>query len=240
MIAESDRGRAIGVDWAAMPDASPASEPRPTIRPIALGPFETNAYIVTVPGTPECWVVDPGMEPDPLLDLVAREGLKPIAILLTHAHVDHIAGLDDARASFGEPPVYLHRAEENWCSTPMLNLSEFMGLPVSVREPTDWLEGGETLHLAGTTWRVVHTPGHSPGGVCFLHDASGQAIVGDTLFAGSIGRIDFPTSNPAQMRHTILEEMMRWPDDVTVYPGHGPSTTIGRERKTNPYTRGGW
>lgn len=221
-------------------ESSNVNQPTPIIRSVSLGPFETNAYVVTVPSSTECWIVDPGMEPEPLLNLVEKEGLKPVAILLTHAHVDHIAGLDKVRSTFGEMPVYLHRAEENWCSTPMLNLSELMGLPVSVREPTNWLDGGETLALVGTSWRVVHTPGHSPGGVCYLHEASNQAIVGDTLFAGSIGRIDFPTSHPEHMRHSLLEVLMKWPDVVTIYPGHGPRTTIGAEREANPYIRFGF
>lgn len=219
------------------------SEPLPVIRPLALGPFETNAYLIHVPDstTPEaCWIVDPGMEPEPLFDLIERDGLRPVGILLTHAHVDHIAGLDLARARFGEPPVWLHRAEAGFCSTPMLNLSEFTGVHVSVREPTHLLDGGETLDLAGTSWRVMHTPGHSPGGVCYVHEPSRQALVGDTLFAGGIGRIDFPTSDPVKMRHSIHEIIMRWPDAMKVYPGHGPDTTIGHERATNQFVRFGF
>ncbi|MHC4141486.1 MAG: MBL fold metallo-hydrolase [Planctomycetota bacterium] len=98
-----------------------------------------------------------------------------------------------------------------------------------------WACQGDTVELADATWRVVHAPGHSPGGVLYVHDASKQAIVGDTLFAGSIGRIDFPTSDPQAMRHTIQHVLMGLPDDLTVYPGHGPATTIGEERRTNPF-----
>ncbi|HRP64403.1 MAG TPA: MBL fold metallo-hydrolase, partial [Phycisphaerales bacterium] len=106
--------------------------------------------------------------------------------------------------------------------------------------PDHLLKGGETLELAGTHWRVLHTPGHSPGGVCYVNDESRQALVGDVLFAGSIGRVDFPTSNPAAMRRTLREVMMNLPDDLTIYPGHGPATTIGRERRSNPYIIGGF
>ena len=97
------------------------------------------------------------------------------------------------------------------------------------------LTDGETLSLNGTVWRVVHAPGHSPGGVLFVHDASNQAIVGDTLFMGGIGRHDFPTSNAQDLRRTISEVLMSMPDEMVIHPGHGPSTTIGKERRTNPF-----
>jgi glyoxylase-like metal-dependent hydrolase (beta-lactamase superfamily II) len=110
-----------------------------------------------------------------------------------------------------------------------------MGMPVTVTEPDHTLRGGGTLELDGLLWRVVHAPGHSPGGVLYVHDESKQAIVGDTLFAGSIGRMDFPSSDPAALRLTISEVLMGLPDDMTIYPGHGEVTTIGRERTTNPF-----
>ena len=117
----------------------------------------------------------------------------------------------------------------------MLNLAAMMGVDLRVTEPDHQLADGDTLTLNDTLWRVVHAPGHSPGGVLFIHDESNQAIVGDTLFAGGIGRFDFPTSNVDDLRRTIQDVLMALPDDMVIHPGHGPSTTIGAERRTNPF-----
>jgi len=210
----------------------------PVIQAFPLGDYQTNCYIVT-PTTPapgmECWIVDCGMEPAALIRAVQQQQLKPVALLLTHTHVDHIAGIDEMLRSLGPMPMYVHEAEAGFCSDPMLNLSPGIGLEVRVTEPDHHLRGGETLHLGNTAWRVVHTPGHSPGSVCFVHDESGQAITGDTLFAGSIGRFDLPGADGATLRRTLIDTMMSWPDEMKVFPGHGPATTIGRERRTNPF-----
>lgn len=208
---------------------------RPQIRTFVLGDFQTNCFVVSVPPDPACWIVDCGFGPEAMLDWIAGDGLAPQALLLTHTHADHIAGVDEALSRFGPMPLYVHEAEAGFCSDPMLNLSAALGMPVRVTEPDQLLRGGRTLELSGETWRVVHAPGHSPGGVLFVHDRSLQAIVGDTLFAGSIGRMDFPTSDAAVFRHTITEVLMNLPDEMTVFPGHGPETTIGRERATNPF-----
>lgn len=110
-------------------------------------------------------------------------------------------------------------------------------MPVTTPGPDRTLEGGEELTLAGTTWRVLHTPGHSPGGITLVHDASNTAIVGDTLFAGSVGRSDFPTSDPDALVRSIRDTLYALPDDTRVLPGHGPATTIGREKRSNPFVR---
>jgi len=218
--------------------------PTPLITSFVLGDYQTNCHVVTVPdagdGNGECWIVDCGYEPGVLLDHVSAKGLQPSRILLTHAHSDHMAGVDEAMDRCGSLPLFLHRSEEGWCSDPALNLSAFAAHSVTSREPDHWLAGGETLELLGTTWRVVHAPGHSPGCVLYIHDASSQAIVGDTLFAGSIGRFDFPTSSHEDMRHTIMTTMMDLPDDLAIFPGHGPRSLIGTERETNPFILGGF
>lgn len=216
-----------------------SNDRRPVVVSFALGDFQTNCYVVTVPPSRRCWIVDCGENPRVLLDFIEREGLQPDAILLTHCHCDHIAGLDDARAWAArrgiDLPVIGPTAERGFCSTPELNLSAFVDQPVSVGEPSRWLEGGETLELDGTQWAVLATPGHSPGGLTFHHEPSHQALVGDTLFAGGIGRVDFPTSDPAKLRRSLHEVLLALPDTTAVYPGHGPATTVGRERRTNPF-----
>lgn len=226
--------------------------PTPIIRPFVLGEFATNCHVVSVPAggaaasastsgvakgaAAECWIVDAGYEPQALLEAIRRDGLSPRAIVLTHCHCDHIAGLDLVRRSFPGIPVYAHEAERGFCERPEFNLSAFLGSPVSVEEPTHWLRGGEELLLAGERFRVLHVPGHSPGGIALVHDASGQAIVGDTLFAGSMGRVDFPTSDPTLMCSS-LQRLLALPDATRIFPGHGPSTTVGAERRGNPFVR---
>ncbi|MFO0963474.1 MAG: MBL fold metallo-hydrolase [Phycisphaerales bacterium] len=214
------------------------------IRAWSLGAFETNCYVVTTrpqagaPRDPACWIVDPGEDPAEVIEFIRQERLQPAAILLTHAHADHIAGLREVRAAFPGVPTLLHRAEWDFLDDPQLNLSAFVGMPLSLAPAEGELSDGQTLDLNGARWRVLHTPGHSPGGVTLVCDAAGQAIVGDTLFAGSIGRTDFPTSDPAAMARSLLGTLLSLPDAVRVHPGHGPSTTIGAERRSNPFLQG--
>jgi glyoxylase-like metal-dependent hydrolase (beta-lactamase superfamily II) len=211
----------------------------PTIHTFVLGPYQTNCFVVTA-GSSDCWIVDCGLVPEEMLDWIEEQGLHPKAILLTHSHLDHIAGVDQALNRFGRLPLYIHEAEAGFCSDATMNLSALIGMQVTCTEPDHYLKGGDTLTLNSTAWRVLHTPGHSPGGVCFIHDESKQAIVGDTLFAGSIGRFDFPPSNPDHLRHSIQKVLMALPNNMTIHPGHGPKTTIGQERRTNPYVTGGF
>jgi len=229
----------------------PVTTLNPTITPFVLGDYQTNCYVVTPeplsnsPMSPrkepmKCWIVDCGLEPDAMLDWIEQHNLKPTNILLTHAHLDHIAGVDQALSRFGRLPISIHEAEAEFCTDPMLNLSALIGMPTTCTAPDRMLNDGDELELEGTIWRVLHTPGHSPGGVCFVHDPSKQAIVGDTLFAGSIGRFDFPTSNVEDLRRSIHDVLMSLPDDMTIFPGHGDRTTIGRERRTNPYVVDGF
>ncbi len=209
----------------------------PIVRGFPLGPFETNCYVVRAPGDPACWIIDAGFQPDALIDHVRSEDLAPERIILTHAHVDHMAGLEEIRRAFPGVPTSIHEAEREWLTNPVLNLSAGWGEMITARPPEDLLSGGEELELAGTRWSVLFTPGHSPGGITLYNDASLQALVGDTLFAGSIGRHDFPTSSFDDLQRSIREYLYSLPDDTTVFPGHGPETTIGREAQTNPFVR---
>lgn len=213
---------------------------QPEIRVFSLGPFQTNCFVVSgpnpQPGDP-CWVADCGLDPDPMLDEIQNLGLQPEVVVLTHAHLDHIAGLFALRARFPHTPIWIHRAEEQWLTDPMLNLSAGAGLEITAPHPDRLLEHGETLTLVAQPWKVLHTPGHSPGGITLVHEPSRTAIVGDTLFAGSIGRHDFPGSDYATLAHSIRRCLYTLPDDTTALPGHGPSTTIGHEKRTNPFVR---
>lgn len=179
-------------------------------------------------------MVDASYAPGALIDRAKELELEVTKIVLTHAHGDHIAGLHEVRAAFPGARVAVHEKEAAWLGNPTLNLSAGFGEPVEQSPAEETLKGGETLRLGDSEWKVMHTPGHSPGMVALYCEGIRTAIVGDTLFAGSVGRFDFPTSNEGDLMRS-LGELLKLPDDTRVLPGHGPATTIGREKKFNPY-----
>jgi hydroxyacylglutathione hydrolase len=200
-----------------------------------LGPFATNAYVLES-GT-DCVVVDCPYEPDELLKHLRSRKLVPSHLVLTHAHCDHIGGLSDFRKAFPACQVLIHAAEAEFLSRPELNLSAFFGQPLSLPAADGLLQGGSTIALAGADWAILHTPGHSPGGISLYAPALGIAIVGDTLFAGSIGRTDFPNSDFDTLAASIRSKLYTLPELTRIFPGHGPESSIGKEKRSNPFVR---
>lgn len=203
-----------------------------------LGPFATNCYIVRDPASSECWIIDAGWGAEAMIQRIQDEQLEPSRLILTHAHPDHIAGVPAFREAFPGVPVAIHAAEKDWLSDPTKNLSSALGDdPVVMDPPDETLEDEQALGLGETRWHVLHTPGHSPGGVTLHCPDLAVAFAGDTLFAGSIGRYDFPSSDGPTLFASIRHRLYTLPDDTAVLPGHGPATTVAREKKSNPFVR---
>lgn len=204
----------------------------------AAPPFFKNGFILGCEASREAVLIDPGDEVDDLLDVVAREQLSVRRILLTHAHVDHITGVGRAKSAL-DAPVYLHRADL-FLYESAVQQAAFFGLHIKAPPPVDhFYRDEERLTFGAYEIRIHHTPGHCPGGVCLQVGRTGEAgrqlFVGDTLFAGSIGRTDLPGADHDTLIRSITQVLFAFGDDAEVYPGHGPKTTIGHERRTNPF-----
>lgn len=205
----------------------------------AVGPFFKNGFIVACPRTRDAVLIDPGDEVDGLLEFAEREDLTVRHILLTHAHVDHVTGVPRAKQVLGVP-VYLHR-DDLFLYDRAPQQAQMFGLPFSgTLPPIDvFYEPGQRIGFGEFEARPHHTPGHCPGGVCLEIARPGESgldlFVGDTLFAGTIGRTDLPGGDYATLISAIRTVLFPFGDEARVYPGHGPDTTIGRERRTNPY-----
>jgi len=200
--------------------------------------YMENGYTIHFGDQAPAWIIDPGLPPqaEQIVAYVREHNLKPEAIVLTHAHADHIAGIDEVREALGPLPVFLAQEEWEALEDPMQNLSGMMGagFATNVTVPRDLPHGG-AVELDGESWQILDVSGHSPGGRALYSENLGIAIVGDALFAGSVGRVDFPHSNGKQLMKNIHANLMTLPDETRVLSGHGPETTIGHEKKTNPF-----
>ena len=207
----------------------------------ATGPFFKNGFVVGCEATRQAVLIDPGDEVADLLAFVDRHRLSVRAILLTHAHVDHVSGVGRAKRAL-DVPIYLHR-DDLFLYEQAAAHGALFGLRVETPPPVDVFYDGKNPIVFGEyeVW-VHHTPGHCPGGVCLQIGRKGEAgldlFVGDTLFAGSIGRTDLPGGNYDVLMRSITEVLYSFGDGARVYPGHGPATTIGEERRTNPFLTG--
>jgi hydroxyacylglutathione hydrolase len=203
----------------------------------AVPPFFKNGFVVGCEETREAIIIDPGDEVDLLLESARQHGLSCRYILLTHAHLDHINGVARAKAVLGVP-VGLHQADE-FLYNGVVQQGMMFGLRVDPQPKVDFFYDERPLRFGKYDVRVLHTPGHCPGGVCLAVGREGQPertlFVGDTLFAGSIGRTDLPGGDMATLLNSIRSVLFSFPDETVVYSGHGEPTTVGREKRTNPF-----
>lgn len=206
------------------------------VRTLPVGFTQANCYIVGCEKTKLAAIIDPGDEEDRILELVHDSGLRVTHVLLTHAHFDHIGATDAVMKATGAP-LGLHPEDLT-----LLNMgggSIFFGVqPPPIPDPTIRLEAGQEIVVGELTLRVLHTPGHTPGHVTFYEPNQGAIFDGDVLFAQGIGRADLPGGSYPTLMRSISEQLMTLPDDTLVYSGHGPVTTIGRERVSNPWLPG--
>ncbi|MFS0861546.1 MBL fold metallo-hydrolase [Fredinandcohnia sp. 179-A 10B2 NHS] len=206
---------------------------------IPLGPLQTNAYILTN-DKKECVIFDPGGDGKWLVSVLRQQNVKPIAILLTHAHFDHIGAIDDIRNNWSIP-IYIHEKEKDWLVDPALNRSSYFmpGHEISVKgEEVHTLQKEGTFIVDSFTFDLFYTPGHSPGSVSFYNKELGVVFSGDALFSGSIGRTDLPGGNHDQLLSSIHSKLLTLPEDTIVLSGHGPETTIEAEMDSNPFLNG--
>ncbi|HEX4215289.1 MAG TPA: MBL fold metallo-hydrolase [Candidatus Dormibacteraeota bacterium] len=205
-----------------------------TVHSTADTQMGTNSYLVEDPDTHDAVVIDANLEPEDMIALVGSRGVNVRAILLTHADIDHIAGLQRLREAFGDVPIAIHDLERQ-SITRGVPLRREMPAEMPLFEDVERLMPGLTYTAGSLTFEVLLTPGHSPGGVTLK--LGSLLFTGDALFAGSIGRYDFSNSDGRALLQGIRDELLTQPDDSVVYAGHGPRTTIGQERETNPFLR---
>lgn len=204
------------------------------IEKYVVGIIGTNCYLVINEETKEAVLIDPGAYPLKIRNAVKEAGLKIKAVLLTHAHFDHIMGLDDVRKEF-QVPVYVEEEDMNMMTDSRWNLSvNYVNGGYQYKDATP-VKDGQILEIAGMQFKVIHTPGHTPGGCCYYMEKEGVLFSGDTLFQASVGRSDFPGGSASELVRSVKEKLLALPDETHVYPGHMDETTIGYERRHNPF-----
>lgn len=208
------------------------------INQMELGPVQTNCYIISNDEN-DCLIFDPGAQSKKVSDLLRSKNLTPLAIILTHAHFDHIGAIDELRDVYSIP-VYLHELEKDWLRRPNLNGSgKYAAIPdMQMRDADVLLKDEKVLEIGDFKMDVLHTPGHSPGSLSFSFGDEGFAIVGDTLFKGSIGRTDLIDGSEKKLLQSIRDSLLTLPADMVLFPGHGPDTTPQQEMDSNPFLNG--
>jgi len=202
------------------------------VETIPVGYIGTNCHIVYCDETAEAFVVDPGGDPQLIIKKIESLAIKPIAILITHGHLDHI-GANDVIAKKYSVPVYIHEADAAMLTSAEKNLSAMLGAGFVCKGADKFIGDNDELALGRHKFKVIHTPGHTPGGVCFFADR--VLLSGDTLFKQSVGRTDFPGGSAKILTDSIKNKLFCLPEETVVYPGHEGKTTIGYEKKHNPF-----
>jgi glyoxylase-like metal-dependent hydrolase (beta-lactamase superfamily II) len=211
---------------------------KPQIHTIVSMPFEENTYVVWPEGGLGAVVIDPGLEPDLILDFLRERDLTTEAILNTHGHADHIGGNGALKAAFRDAPLIIGEREAPMLTDAEINLSAPFGLPITSPPADRMVVEGDTVEAAGLAFEVYEIPGHSPGHVVYVvRNTPCLVFGGDVLFRGGIGRFDFPGGSEAQLLDGIWRKLFTLPPDTVVYPGHGPVTTVAHEMKTNSFLR---
>ena len=203
------------------------------LQQMVLGPVYTNCYIAKNKEKGEALIIDPADSPSKIELKVNAMGARPVAVLLTHGHFDHIMGVEAVREKY-QIPVYACRQEEEMLREPSVNMTDQMGKSCSIR-PDVFLDDLQVFEAAGFSIQMIHTPGHTKGSCCYYLKEEGVLFSGDTLFCGSVGRTDFPGGSASQIRDSLHRLLAALPDDTSVYPGHDTSTTIGYEKRYNPF-----
>jgi glyoxylase-like metal-dependent hydrolase (beta-lactamase superfamily II) len=206
------------------------------IHTIVSQPFAENTYVVWLPERNDCLVIDPGLEPEAIIDFLSERELTPAVLLNTHGHADHIGGNQDLKAAFPKAPLVIGVNDAPLLADANLNLSAPFGFPITSPDADSLVREGDVLEYAGIRLEVLDIPGHSPGHVVFLYRSEPIVVFGgDVLFRDSIGRSDFPGSDGRLLVAGIRGKLFALPAETVVYPGHGPVTTVGHEKRFNPF-----
>ena len=198
------------------------------IKKIVVGSLESNCYLAGDGNTKEIFVIDPGGDYKKIKNIIDKDGLKPKAVINTHGHGDHIGANNGFNA-----PIWIHRLDADFLTEPSKNLSSLMGFFLKTRPASRLLEHGDILNIGKYNIEVIHTPGHTPGSICLKGERA--VFTGDTLFCEGIGRTDFSYGSEEDIMRSIKEKLFTLDDDYVIYPGHGPSSTIGDEKLNNPF-----
>lgn len=202
---------------------------------IQVGPLGTNCYIIRGEGHRSCAAVDPGGDAAEIISAIGSEADGLDAILITHCHADHIAAIGDLKREFPGAEIFAPAAEADWLQRPTLNLSYFLGFPVKTPPPDRRVNDGDKIVVGGIEVEAIACPGHSPGSTCYLDRINGIIFAGDVLFAGGIGRSDLPGGDEASLIENIKFKLLHLDPAIRVLPGHGPETSIGEEKISNPF-----